>query len=113
MARRFMGRVLAYGDPRLKEVIQELSNIEEKYRYGYKRRTRSITTEASKVVNQYKQILRGEDNYLALKADYWSVTNAIITDKSTGKLRRDGEIEDWEIANKVTEKAKLRRKCEI
>lgn len=113
LARRFVGRIYAYGEIQLKEILQELANTEERYIYGYKKRTSSMLTEAWVAVIKFRDIVRREDNYCPMLVEYWSITNKIITDKKIGRDRKYGKIKDNEVADMVREKFNLSGEIEM
>lgn len=113
LARRFIGRIIAYGEMKTKRTIEELVKLEEKYRYGFRKRNRSIITEAWQAVGKFSNIIRSENNYVALQTDYWTVTNAILTDKTIGKKRKKGKINDTKMIEAMRKKMKLAGETEL
>lgn len=88
LARRFVGRTIAYGEANLKRIIEDLANTEERFRYGFRKRAKSLLTEAWLSLKLYSNIVRCEMNYCTLDTDYWICTKELLTDISIGEKRQ-------------------------
>lgn len=101
LARNFIAKIYAYGQKELKESIQELSDLENKYRYGLKNTPKSIITEAWTEMENVKNQIRKGPRFEIYESDYWTITNNINTDVETGQYRQMKIIKDDEIWTKI------------
>lgn len=88
LARRFAGKVMAYGNEELKESLETLATTEMIHRYQHRRRIKSIITEAwSDVSSKADKMITG-NNIMAFETDYWTITKGVNINKSIGQAAK-------------------------
>lgn len=113
LARRYVGRVMAYGNEGLKTTIEELTTAEINHRYEHHRRNRSIITEAWMSLSQEINKIRTDTNIMAFISDYWTVSGDTTVDNSVGKrAQHDRDIRN-NIREEIIKELKLTGRTEM
>lgn len=113
LARNFLIKCVIYGEKRIMDRIEKLTQVSGRHRFKNKRKGLEILIKSWKEIYKKRENMKHNKNLEIYNIDYWTLTDKLMIDINIGRERKKYACKDIELYGKLIEKYDLERDINI